>query len=226
MFYILKFKTPNNNNKWITFFRNSIILYCCISYINARRCRCRRLAMNAFEYLTTLPIASVDRLFSDPWACQAVFQSLPSLGQQIVIRMLFTHQAVSQESILSWVQESTRPAMVAAMEKLSYLRVLQQCKPKSVVLNNVFQQQLQMALCQGGSPWEQGRQKLPTNEKPIAAPDLEHYARTRWDAVLHFMVLHNRPASKNIYKYICTTIYDNHHRLSSTSTIECQSAAS
>jgi transcription initiation factor TFIIH subunit 4 len=42
----------------------------------------------------------------------------------------------------------------------------------------------------GGSPWEQGRARLsrPAKDAVIAPADLERYARSRWDAVLHFMV--------------------------------------
>ncbi|EQC32697.1 hypothetical protein SDRG_09671 [Saprolegnia diclina VS20] len=143
--------------------------------------------MNAFEYLATRPVASVDRLFDDPWACQAVFQSLPALSQQIVMRLLFAAGETTRETILSWVLESATDAMVAAIDKLLHLRVLTKA-PHGLALNTHFQAQLRTALSSlGGSPWEDGRQKLPA-EKPIAALDLEHYARTRWDAVLHFMV--------------------------------------
>ncbi|KAF0698216.1 Aste57867_11143 [Aphanomyces stellatus] len=146
--------------------------------------------MNAFEFLATLPAASVDRLYQDAWACQAVFQSMEPLGQQIVMRLLFTSQvSYSQESLLEWVQEPAQQKMIHAIEKLSHLRVLRVVKgQREFVLNPVFQEQLKKALSSlGGSPWEAGRQKLAA-EPPISALDLEQYARKRWDAVLHFMV--------------------------------------
>lgn len=42
----------------------------------------------------------------------------------------------------------------------------------------------------GGSPWEVGRRNLPTNDARdvFTAAELERYARSRWDSVLHFMV--------------------------------------
>jgi len=40
----------------------------------------------------------------------------------------------------------------------------------------------------GGSPWEIGRQKLADEPQKLTSVDLEHYARARWDSVLHFMV--------------------------------------
>ncbi|ETV65642.1 hypothetical protein H257_17692 [Aphanomyces astaci] len=146
--------------------------------------------MNAFEFLGSLPGGSVDRLYQDAWACQAVFQSMSPLAQQIVMRLLFTNQgSYSHDAILQWVQDPAQVKMTAAIEKLRHLRVLRMAHGTAeYVLNPVFQDQLKKALSSlGGSPWEAGRHKLPS-EKPIAAAELEQYARKRWDAVLHFMV--------------------------------------
>ena len=52
--------------------------------------------MDAFEFLETLPSVTLDRLYEDPWACQAVFQALPSLAQQFVMRLLsFKNEKIS-----------------------------------------------------------------------------------------------------------------------------------
>ncbi|RQM29849.1 hypothetical protein B5M09_012279 [Aphanomyces astaci] len=150
----------------------------------------RIITMNAFEFLGSLPGGSVDRLYQDAWACQAVFQSMSPLAQQIVMRLLFTNQgSYSHDAILQWVQDPAQVKMTAAIEKLRHLRVLRMAHGTAeYVLNPVFQDQLKKALSSlGGSPWEAGRHKLPS-EKPIAAAELEQYARKRWDAVLHFMV--------------------------------------
>ncbi|ETV91391.1 hypothetical protein, variant 1 [Aphanomyces invadans] len=146
--------------------------------------------MNAFEFLGSLPGGSVDRLYQDAWACQAVFQSLSPLAQQIVMRLLFSnHATYAHDAILHWVQDAAQDKMTAAIEKLRHLRVLRVVQGSlDYVLNPVFQEQLKKALSSlGGSPWEAGRSKLPA-EKPIPAVELELYARKRWDSVLHFMV--------------------------------------
>ncbi|RHZ04411.1 hypothetical protein DYB31_012074 [Aphanomyces astaci] len=154
--------------------------------------RCRQLHRLAVaeRFLGSLPGGSVDRLYQDAWACQAVFQSMSPLAQQIVMRLLFTNQgSYSHDAILQWVQDPAQVKMTAAIEKLRHLRVLRMAHGTAeYVLNPVFQDQLKKALSSlGGSPWEAGRHKLPS-EKPIAAAELEQYARKRWDAVLHFMV--------------------------------------
>ncbi|RHY00900.1 hypothetical protein DYB25_006628, partial [Aphanomyces astaci] len=154
--------------------------------------RCRQLHRLAVaeRFLGSLPGGSVDRLYQDAWACQAVFQSMSPLAQQIVMRLLFTNQgSYSHDAILQWVQDPAQVKMTAAIEKLRHLRVLRMAHGTGeYVLNPVFQDQLKKALSSlGGSPWEAGRHKLPS-EKPIAAVELEQYARKRWDAVLHFMV--------------------------------------
>ncbi|OQS02961.1 general transcription factor IIH subunit [Thraustotheca clavata] len=144
--------------------------------------------MNAFEYLTTLPVASVDRLFNDPWACQAVFQSLPSLAQQVVMRLLFSHSPTPLSSLNEWVKPSAIETINLSIEKLCHLRVLSKSGNGQIQLNPNFKAQLKAALSSlGGSPWEEGRKKIK-QEKPISAVQLEHYARKRWDSVLHFMV--------------------------------------
>ncbi|KAG9399715.1 General transcription factor IIH subunit 4 [Aphanomyces cochlioides] len=145
--------------------------------------------MNAFEYLGALPGTSLDRLYQDPWACQAVFQSMNPLSQQIVMRLLFTTTHVSKDALMHWIQDSAQSKMTAAIEKLCHLRVLRPVQGTNKFgLNPAFQEKLKTALSSlGGSPWEAGRKNLPP-EKPIAAVDLEQYARKRWDAVLHFMV--------------------------------------
>ncbi|KAJ0404210.1 hypothetical protein ATCC90586_007238 [Pythium insidiosum] len=39
-----------------------------------------------YQFLETLPSDTLDRLYEDTWVCQAVFQSLPPLAQQFVMR--------------------------------------------------------------------------------------------------------------------------------------------
>lgn len=78
-----------------------------------------QVAMNAFEYLATeLTEASVDRLFHDAWACQAVFQSLPALSQQIVMRLLFCDAAMPTDQVLAWATDSAVDVMQNALDKV------------------------------------------------------------------------------------------------------------
>ncbi|KAK1938927.1 General transcription and DNA repair factor IIH subunit TFB2 [Phytophthora citrophthora] len=85
--------------------------------------------MDAFDFLETLPTATLERLYQDPWACQAIFQALPSLAQQFVMRLLPSNAAIPRELLEQWVVpepgEAKRmpPQFQAALEKLEGLRV-------------------------------------------------------------------------------------------------------
>lgn len=59
--------------------------------------------MDAFEFLETLPGATLERLYEDPWACQAVFQALPPLAQQFVLRLLACESPVPRQMLEQWV---------------------------------------------------------------------------------------------------------------------------
>ncbi|TDH73745.1 hypothetical protein CCR75_003835 [Bremia lactucae] len=151
--------------------------------------------MDAFDFLETLPTATLERLYQDPWACQAIFQALPPLAQQFVMRLLPTNVPVSRELLENWVMpqpgESTQMPLQfqAALQKLEGLRVFVQ-KDGIFQPHPIFQKQLMHALSNlGGSPWERGRLRLPKDpENMFAAVHLEQYARARWDSVLHYMV--------------------------------------
>ncbi|OWY99301.1 General transcription factor IIH subunit [Phytophthora megakarya] len=161
--------------------------------------------MDAFDFLETLPTATLERLYADPWACQAIFQALPPLAQQFVMRLLASNAAVPRELLSQWVvpepgeEKRMPPQFHASLQKLEGLRVFVD-QDGAYRPHPTFQKQLmkmliyclllQYALSNlGGSPWEQGRLHLPKDpENTFTAADLETYARSRWDSVLHYMV--------------------------------------
>jgi len=44
---------------------------------------------NILDYLKSLPNQVIQELYQDPWSCQAIFRSLPSLSKHIVLRLVF-----------------------------------------------------------------------------------------------------------------------------------------
>lgn len=70
--------------------------------------------MDAFDFLETLPNAALERLYEDPWACQAVFQALPALAQQFVMRLLACDAPVPLQMLESWVLPASGGAMPPA----------------------------------------------------------------------------------------------------------------
>ena len=71
--------------------------------------------MDAFEYIQTLPSASLDRLYQDPWACQAVFQALPALSKQFTLRLLCFDTPFESSLIARWVEPQHSPALDEAL---------------------------------------------------------------------------------------------------------------
>ncbi|KAE9290646.1 hypothetical protein PF001_g19525 [Phytophthora fragariae] len=153
------------------------------------------LTMDAFDFLETLPPATLERLYQDPWACQAIFQALPPLAQQFVMRLLPSNAGVPRSLLEQWVvpepgdAKPMPPQFHAALHKLEGLKVFVH-QDGAYRSHPTFQKQLMYALSNlGGSPWERGRLQLPKDpENTFAAADLERYARARWDSVLHYMV--------------------------------------
>ncbi|KAJ0394152.1 hypothetical protein P43SY_009838 [Pythium insidiosum] len=172
--------------------------------------------MDVFEFLETLPSDTLDRLYEDAWVCQAVFQSLPPLAQQFVMRLLAWDGVVPLSTLEEWIhplagsgpsaadggatgptsptasghqaQRKMPPEFFHALQRLTKLRVFSQPTPASFQLSPRFQRQLRLALSSlGGSPWETGLEPEADGEA-FSPLELERFSRSRWDAVLHFMV--------------------------------------
>jgi hypothetical protein len=127
--------------------------------------------MDAFEFLESLPNATLERLYEDPWACQAVFQALPPLAQQFVVRLLPFDVPVTRATLASWlhaepgspgdasapsdptdgasstihpVQKRMPPAFHVAIHKLTRLRVFAVAGNDTYQLHAAFQRQLRV----------------------------------------------------------------------------------
>lgn len=103
-----------------------------------------------FELLETLPRISLDRLYGlssssacdgatssskppapsspYPWTCRAIFQSLPALAKQYVMRLLCLEGAVTRVLLEGWVDPAAgaraREAHRRAVRRLDRLRIL------------------------------------------------------------------------------------------------------
>ena len=50
---------------------------------------------NAFQYIESLPRESIDKLYTDPWVCQGVFEALSPLAKQLAIRLVFLQEGMN-----------------------------------------------------------------------------------------------------------------------------------
>lgn len=88
---------------------------------------------NVFDLLETLSQLSLDRLYGQgskgmhtahPWTCRAVFQSLPALAKQYVMRMLSLDGPLAKATMQDWAEPRYLAVHQRAMSKLDSLRIL------------------------------------------------------------------------------------------------------
>ncbi|KAL6043815.1 RNA polymerase II transcription factor B 52 kDa subunit [Balamuthia mandrillaris] len=176
--------------------------------------------MNVFDYVSKLPQETLDKLYTDPWTCQAIFRSVPPLGKQFVLRLLFLDAPVVLATIQSWVKPQYKPQHDASVNRLLTLKVLreadssratssqQQPPPHSkrssaaeqqrwFELNPVFKSALRVALYTSDEPpWATA---MSFDKRAPSVELLARYTKACWESLLHFMVgtsAEKKPSSK------------------------------
>ena len=144
---------------------------------------------NIFDYLASLSEIEIGRLYSNcVWSCRSVFQSLPPLAKQYVMRLLCTELRVTREALAEWVDPSfatMHRAAVAQLLRSSFL--LEDVDAGTLRLNPDVQRTLQRALAGGlESPWR-GKDKKGAGHV-VSPAVLARDARQQWERVLFFMV--------------------------------------
>lgn len=154
---------------------------------------------NLHGYLRTLSPQLLDRLYSHPATCLAVFRQLPVLAQHFVMRMLFVEQPVSQNVVRAWVSGGQQSEQQKTEEVLSELRVWHDCTLQASILgrilNPTFRHNLKIALLGGGQPWT-GAGALTQDKHSKDIVFLDSYAKERWECVLHYMVSSKEGAAR------------------------------
>ncbi|XP_013394189.1 general transcription factor IIH subunit 4 [Lingula anatina] len=142
------------------------------------------------DYLGSLSPGILNRLYSYPATCLAVFRELPCLARHYVMRILFVEQPVPQAVVSSWVENKHQEEHQQACQVLSELRVWQNHQlPGGLtgwMLNETYRWNLKTALLGGGTSWTSAILEPDKYAKDI--PFLDSYAMERWECVLHFMV--------------------------------------
>lgn len=146
------------------------------------------------------------------WASKAIFQSLSSVAQAYILRLILIDSPVSGEAINSWVksdfectsQALTKPSRLhrEALEKLKVLRILvedmrvEECEGAQRTvpyfsLKENFRDIFRKALCCPREPWEEfnllEKVRLHTLSQP-SIHQLEEYSTRKWNNVLRFLV--------------------------------------
>jgi transcription initiation factor TFIIH subunit 4 len=77
------------------------------------------------NYITSLPKAIIEKIFTHPTTCLAVFRELPELAKIIVTRLVFLNQEVLQDTVNSWVNLKYKENANKATSILTNLGILQ-----------------------------------------------------------------------------------------------------
>ncbi|XP_077232195.1 uncharacterized protein LOC143867350 [Tasmannia lanceolata] len=151
-------------------------------------------AKSLTEYLLTLSAIKLQKLYSHPANCLAIFRDLPYLARLYVLRILFVDQIIPESSINTWSKSPKEHE--AACNALKELKIVDRktiaAGLEAWTLNELFRANLKITLVGGGQQWE----VQPMIEKDDKRPKddtqffsiLESYPLDRWEQILHFMV--------------------------------------
>ncbi|XP_037940570.1 general transcription factor IIH subunit 4-like [Teleopsis dalmanni] len=146
---------------------------------------------NLYEYLRALKPELLEKLYSYPPICLAVYQELSEIARQFVIRTLFVEQAVPQAVVASWGSQHFAKELAEAIASLSALCVWRVTPIPGGLsgweLCPNFKKNLRVALLGGGKPWLMSYTS-DKHSKPRDIYSLDKYAASRWNCVLKFMV--------------------------------------
>jgi len=122
------------------------------------------------------------------------------------MRLIYINNSIPRQTIDVWVKNDSgsQSRHKAAVARLLALRVLTSAtketkeKEKNKVvyrLNSNFEQQLRQALCNGPGRTRWTKQLPPDKHRPTME-QLDEYAQSAWESILHFMVGHAGPNQK------------------------------
>ncbi|KAK1260257.1 hypothetical protein QJS04_geneDACA001909 [Acorus gramineus] len=144
----------------------------------------RILAKNFMDMVAALPATKLDKLYENPFICEAVLRSLPPLAKKYALQLLFIDSPISAKTMEGWVLADGISKHRVAIDRLLQLRVfleeIDRKKESTYKLNPKFQGNIQKYLVYGGSL---PRQPMPSNVT-VRLPtleDLETYVLEQWE---------------------------------------------
>ncbi|XP_050215235.1 general transcription and DNA repair factor IIH subunit TFB2 [Mercurialis annua] len=146
----------------------------------------RIIAKNFMDMVASLPAMKLDKLYANPFICQAILRSLPPLAKKYVVQMLYIDGPVLAKTLEEWLLPDGASKHKVAIDRLIQLRIFSEIDRKKEIsykLNLTFQSNLQKYIINGGIlPREPMASnitvRLPTPE------ELEAYALGQWECFL------------------------------------------
>ena len=94
--------------------------------------------MEFSRYLKGLPSEQLTVLYQSPWTCLAVLRSLPSLPQQVALRLLFVDKPISDSLLRSFIKSQYAEKCSNSLQMLEELQVVQKVDGNSWQLEPTF----------------------------------------------------------------------------------------
>lgn len=151
-------------------------------------------ARSLTEFLLSLSSVKLQKLYSHPANCLAIFRDLPYLGRIYVLRILLVDQIIPESSIDTWSKDSKEHEVACnALKELGIVKKIGLSADLCAwALDDLFKTNLKVTLVGGGHRWEvqpmvERDEKRPRDDATFMAM-LEAYPLDRWEQILHFMV--------------------------------------
>ncbi|XP_031278579.1 general transcription and DNA repair factor IIH subunit TFB2-like [Pistacia vera] len=145
----------------------------------------RIIAKNFMDMVASLTARDLEKLYDNPFICEAILRSLPPLAKKYVLEMLYMDSALPAKSVEEWVLSDGFTKHRVSIDRLVQLRIFTEEKKKetSYKLNPTFQANLQKHLIYGGAL---PREPMPSNVtvRLPSLEELEAYALGQWECFL------------------------------------------
>ncbi|XP_076955519.1 general transcription and DNA repair factor IIH subunit TFB2-like [Bidens hawaiensis] len=157
----------------------------------------RIIAKNFMDMVASLPAIKLDRLYDNPFICEAILRSLPPLAKKYVLQMLYIDVPVTAALLQEWLLPAADHAPSTSKHRVAVDRLIQlrlfteftdnRKKETTYLLNRMFQMNLRDHIIHGGVlPREPMASnitvRLPTLE------DLDLYAAQQWECFLLHLI--------------------------------------
>ncbi|KAH7325299.1 transcription factor Tfb2-domain-containing protein [Rhizoctonia solani] len=141
-------------------------------------------------FLKQQPPQTLNRLYSKPSACLAVFRLLRQLDRQLVLNLLWCDAGVPLQGLMGWAKPDAIIDMQTSVSDLKALSVLRvsASNPPSVMLTTAYRDALRVALRGGGDHRSFGL-PVPSRGPPqMSVEQLDRKSLEHWETILHYMV--------------------------------------
>uniref|UniRef100_A0A1I8HXV2 General transcription factor IIH subunit 4 n=1 Tax=Macrostomum lignano TaxID=282301 RepID=A0A1I8HXV2_9PLAT len=148
-----------------------------------------------FEFLSSLDLTVINKIYSNSYTVTSLFSELPTLGKHLLVRLLFIPSVIPKKVVLAWfTKEAQQSELPEALKVLERLRILESVDAAggmaSYRIKPEFQESLRRGLQGGGQAWyETGSVDSAGSDKGgRSIEQLDQFAKEHWDSLLQFMV--------------------------------------